>query len=552
MPGLRCIACGNTSKQDPTCSFHRFPSDISTRTRWLQILEIEESLVKPQSRVCARHFPAGDVTKDPQVNLGKRFASPIKKKLPRAKRAKARESIKSSTTFTPPSSDVNSTVTPSVIVDEQSEGIESTLTTVVGEQFCTDYQVHELPSDSGECLSDSFSTSTSALPSDISSQFDSASTSTFLTDPSNTEVLVNTALLARIESLEAENRALKSSTKSSQQFCIEQIQHNDKLFSFYTGFVSFEIFMSFFEFLGPVVNELNYWGSKQRTHQRHYSCKLNPINQLFLTLVKLRLNLKVKDLAFRFGISATSVSRYIITWICFLYQHLKELDWSPTVKQVMGTLPHSFQAAYPNTYAIIDGSEIFIETPSDLFLQSSTWSQYKHHNTAKFLVACTPNGAISFISPVYVGSITDVQLTSSSGFLEILKDKPGISIMADRGFTIKDILKEINIELNLPPFMEGRPQLPPMQVQEGRKIASLRIHVERAIGRIKNYTILKGNIPVSMARIINQIVYVCAFLSNFHTALVPPPQQLSESDVEEYLNGLSNSDDESESSYNSE
>ena len=181
-------------------------------------------------------------------------------------------------------------------------------------------------------------------------------------------------------------------------------------------------FLAFFEFLGPAVSELNYWGLKQRAYQRHYDCKLNPMNQLFLTLVKLRLNLKVKDLAFRFA----TVSRYITTWICFLYHHLKELDWSPSVEQVMGTLPHSFQTSYSNTYAIIDGSEIFLETPSDLFMQSSTWSQYKHHNTAKFLVACTPNGAISFISPVYVGSISDVQLTQCSGFLETLKDKPGI------------------------------------------------------------------------------------------------------------------------------
>ena len=552
MTGHRCIVCGNTSKQDPSCSFHRFPSSLRKKTRWLQVLEIDSSRVKPDSRVCARHFPAGDVTKDPQVNLGKKFASPIKKKLPRTKRAKTRESIKYLTDYISPASDVSSSTTNSTvitpIIEEHSEDVVPTLTTAVGEQLCTEYQVHELPSDSGDCLSDSFSTSISGLPSEISSQFDSVSTSMLSTEiePSNTEVLVNTALLARIESLEAENNTLRlAQVKTSKNFCLEQIQGDDGLFRFYTGFPSFEIFLAFFEFLGPVVHELNYWGSKQRSLQRHYECKLNPINQLFLTLIKLRLNLKGKDLAFRFGISTTSVSRYVTTWICFLYHHLKELDWSPTVQQVIGTLPHSFRRSYPDTYAIIDGSEVFLETPSDLYLQSSTWSQYKHHNTAKFLVACTPNGAISFISPVYVGSISDVQLTSCSGFLETLKDKPGISIMADRGFTIKDMLKKLNIELNLPPFMEGRSQLPALQVQKGRKIASLRIHVERAIGRIKNYTILKGTIPLSMARIINQIVCVCAFLSNFHPALVPPPEILSESDVEDYLNKLSDSDDES-------
>ena len=35
--------------------------------------------------------------------------------------------------------------------------------------------------------------------------------------------------------------------------------------------------------------------------------------------------------------------------------------------------------------AIIDCSEIFIETPKDSNLKAATWSDYKHHNTGKFL-----------------------------------------------------------------------------------------------------------------------------------------------------------------------
>jgi hypothetical protein len=62
--------------------------------------------------------------------------------------------------------------------------------------------------------------------------------------------------------------------------------------------------------------------------------------------------------------------------------------------------------------------------------------------------------------------------------------------MADRSFTIKDLLSKLNLELNLPPFMEGHKQLPANEVQNGREIASLKIHVERAIGRMKTYSIL--------------------------------------------------------------
>ena len=113
--------------------------------------------------------------------------------------------------------------------------------------------------------------------------------------------------------------------------------------------------------------------------------------------------------------------------------------------------------------------------------------------------------------------------------------------MADRAFTIKDMLKDIGIDLNIPPFMEGRAQLPAKEVQEGRRIASVRIHVERAIGRMKNFAILQGTFPISMSRIINQVVCVCvcAFLTNFMPALVPPPENLKDEDVDSYFQGLS-------------
>ena len=92
----------------------------------------------------------------------------------------------------------------------------------------------------------------------------------------------------------------------------------------------------------------------------------------------------------------------------------------PSVNQVRGTLPTAFREKFPTTYVIIDGREVFIETPSDLVMQSSTWSQYKHHNTVTFLVACTLNRAICFVSPVYVGSISDAELTKICGFLDAL------------------------------------------------------------------------------------------------------------------------------------
>ena len=81
MTGQRCVVSGNTTKRDPNCSFHHFPSDSSRKNRWLEVFGIEEDfiLLKPSSHVCARHFPGGDITKEPQANWVNGLLLPLKR-----------------------------------------------------------------------------------------------------------------------------------------------------------------------------------------------------------------------------------------------------------------------------------------------------------------------------------------------------------------------------------------------------------------------------------------------------------------------------------------
>ena len=85
--------------------------------------------------------------------------------------------------------------------------------------------------------------------------------------------------------------------------------------------------------------------------------------------------------------------------------------------------------------------------------------------------------------------------------------------MADRGFTIADVLDARGVTLNIPPT-KVNDQLSASELITTRKIAALRIHVERAIGKIKNFKILDG-IPNSMNGIVDQIFFVCCMLCNF-------------------------------------
>ena len=63
----------------------------------------------------------------------------------------------------------------------------------------------------------------------------------------------------------------------------------------------------------------------------------------------------------------------------------------------------------------------------------------------------------------------------------------GDSVIADRGFLIEDDLKHYGVKLNIPAFLKGCDQLTSAEVKESQTIASVRIHVERAIQRLETF-----------------------------------------------------------------
>ena len=95
--------------------------------------------------------------------------------------------------------------------------------------------------------------------------------------------------------------------------------------------------------------------------------------------------------------------------------------------------------------------------------------------------------------------------------------------MADRGFDIATLLPN-GVALNILPFLGSRDQLEPDEVLPMRRIARLRVHVERAIERIKSFRITHF-IPSVLCPLAEHIV-VCAFLTQFMEPLVPPPRNM--------------------------
>jgi len=235
-----------------------------------------------------------------------------------------------------------------------------------------------------------------------------------------------------------------------------------------------------------------------------------------MVLMKLRLGLTNEFLAKIFSISASTCSRTVTTWIKFLAVQLKGLVIWPDKIAIKKMLPASLARKYPSLRCILDCSETFIDRPRDLKLQAATWSDYKKHNTLKYLVAIAPNGYISFISQAWGGRATDRHIVQQSGFLDLVE--PYDVVMADRGFPIQEDLLYKMAKLEIPPPSSGLEQMCAQHVAKTRKIANVRIHVERAINRLKWFQILSTQLPLSMAIMLDDILIICAALCN----LLPP------------------------------
>ena len=218
------------------------------------------------------------------------------------------------------------------------------------------------------------------------------------------------------------------------------------------------------------------------------------------------------------GVATSSVSRIFTAWVNFMYLKFAQINIWPSREAVTKTMPEVFKDKYPSTRVIIDCTEIKCEMPSSILLNTELFSSYKNHTTLKGLIGIAPNGAVTFISHLYTGSISDREIVIRSGFLA-QEFSEGDSVMADKGFTIQDLLP-LGTSLNIPPFLGQFEQMSPENVIRTQQIASVRIHVERAINRIKNYRIWSGVIPLSLFGLVNQMWSICSFLSNVQDPLI--------------------------------
>ncbi|KAF0704086.1 THAP-type domain-containing protein, partial [Aphis craccivora] len=298
--------------------------------------------------------------------------------------------------------------------------------------------------------------------------------------------------LFKLSNLELENYSLAEKNKNLQlqinnlsiAFSFENLCQKEDLVKCYTGLPSNEIFLALFNSLKNC--EIHYYLDWKVS-------SISKPDQLLITLMTLRHDFPHLDLSVRFGCSVATITRH----------------------KNKTCLPNAFKK-FPNCRVVIDCTEIFTSVSRlSMNAQRDTYSSYKHRNTWKVLVGIASNGVVTFVSDLFLGSISDKVITLKSGLLEQLV--PSDLVMADKGFLIQDILLP-GVLLNIPPFLDT-PQFTHQQIIQTESFAKAHIHIERAIQRIKCYDIL-NLIPFSLLTQANSIFQVITVLTNLQPPLL--------------------------------
>uniref|UniRef100_A0A3B5R2U2 THAP-type domain-containing protein n=1 Tax=Xiphophorus maculatus TaxID=8083 RepID=A0A3B5R2U2_XIPMA len=164
---------------------------------------------------------------------------------------------------------------------------------------------------------------------------------------------------------------------------------------------------------------------------------------------------------------------------------------------IRAQLPEDFKE-FPDIQVIVDCTELKCQTPASPLLQSEMFSKYKSHCTMKGLIGMAPHGAVTFVSSLYEGSISDKELFMRSGLANLLTED--MAIMVDKGFLISECVK---CKVYSPPFLSKKRLMPAQNVLQTQKIARLRVHVEQVIRRVKENKLFDSVIPLSIVGTIN-------------------------------------------------
>ncbi|KAI1899740.1 hypothetical protein AGOR_G00064870 [Albula goreensis] len=405
-----CVVVGCRNRRTPgtTLSFYRFPRDPERKQRWIAAVNREGWLPNDGSRLCSTHFISGKQVKNPR--------SP--------------DYVPSVFAAVSPSQETKQT-SAFECSDKQQAQVEAATALLYLQGQVVDPEL-ELDQDKTESMS-SLSSSDSEQPSDSRAQ---SGSDVDASDGANYE--------EELRALKEENQALKESVEKMSLTEVS-LRNDPAKVRFYTGLPNYFVFETVMWLLSPHMK-----GDK--------SVKLSKFQQLLLTLMRLRLDLKNQDLAYRFGVQVSTVARTVHSVVNIMSTTLvpTTVFW-PSREELRKNLPSAFS------------------------------------NTLKYLIGVAPQGVVTFVSKGSPGHIGDKELAEGSGFLNKLH--AGDVVLADRRFDVEEAVVARGACLKITGVGEGGQEAPEENPLADASMERMwvRRHVERVIATVKQrYAILNG------------------------------------------------------------
>lgn len=235
---------------------------------------------------------------------------------------------------------------------------------------------------------------------------------------------------------------------------------------------------------------------------------------IVMVFIKLKMNLPFVIIATLFKITDRTVAKRFYFILPYLKSAMSVLIYWPEKEEIVRNMPRCF-IPFMSTRVVLDCFESQIATLKCLTCRILTYSHYKNKQTTKFCIGVTPAGLTSYLSAAYGGRASDKFIFNDDQLLKTVELIPHTdSIMVDKGFFIEKECDEYGVKLIRPPFLRKVPQLTKSDAAENVKIAKARVHVERAIQRVRLFKIMTQTVERHILPWIDDIgVIVCAMVN---------------------------------------
>jgi hypothetical protein len=214
---------------------------------------------------------------------------------------------------------------------------------------------------------------------------------------------------------------------------------------------------------------------------------LTPAQEVLLTLIYLRHNVAHEVVGALFGVSADTSENTFHEVVQVLRDVCPAHRWDAEKRFQKGE--PAWQPEPPDRI-LIDTFETGIPRPSRDAAQRRVYSGKKKRHTLKTQVVTDATGEILELDPGHRGPRADKKVYEGSGVAERYPDSEKYGDRAYQG----------TAGLRVPHKKPKGGELTPEQRAENRRIASVRVHVEHGIRRLKGFRIVRGDYRLALGR----------------------------------------------------